>query len=199
MSAIKKPIQDAILEAARAEAKLPTRLRFSLRSMMLLTVVAAVVCALLFSFPPGVAAIVCMFLQPCLIAALFSGALFAKGEPRFFCLGAILPTVLNLTSNFFGGGGLGGYWSLMMIGQQFGRGTPGKQTFGHHIEQLWELWQKMGYPMALQLATFLLTALLCGLTAVLTRRYLLKQTVVPAMLAEGESDLSNQESSPLDE
>jgi len=190
VSAIKKPLQDAILEAAREEAESPTRLRFSLRSMMLLTVVVAVVCALLFSFPPGVAAIVCLLLRPCLIAMMLAGSIFAKGGPRFFCVGAILPTVLSMTGSIFGGGGVGtSYLSLMMLGQLYGGGNSAKvESLGDYLLKTWELFQKVGYPMFLQFLLFLLVSSLSGLAAVWTRRSLIKRTAVPAVLTEEESE-----------
>jgi len=185
MSAIKKPIQDAILEAARAEAELPTRLRFSLRSMMLLTAVVAVVCALLFSFPPGVAAIVCLLLRPCLLAAMLSGSIFAKGEPRCFCIGAILPAMLSTTGMIFGSG-IGSYLSLILMGEFMD--DIASESLGGYLLKVWEILQTTGYPMFLQFLFFLLTSLLCGLTAVWTRRYLIQRTAVPAVLAEEESE-----------
>lgn len=66
-------------------------MQFSLLEMMVLTTVLAILFAVMFALPPSVGAIVCLFLQPCILAACAVGAFYARDDLRAFCSGALVP------------------------------------------------------------------------------------------------------------
>ena len=82
-------------------------MKFSIRAILVLTAFVALLVAALVAFPPTVATVVLMLLNPMLCAALVAGAIYGREGLRAFCIGAA-PSVTMLTFLFA--------WFIVIIG-----------------------------------------------------------------------------------
>jgi len=186
-------IEKAFTEAEHTDHMPHIRMQFSMRAMLIFTAFFAVLCAILFAFPPVVAAVFSSVLHPCMTTALLTWAIFARGEIRLFCAGALIPTAFSLFHGRWGGG-IGNYWFTVILSQQLGRQASANDiTLGEYCIQMVTALGKFGYPMLMQMLTFWLLTACCGLTAVWTRRYLVKQSIPPTEAATAEAEASMSE------
>lgn len=154
------------------------QMRFSLLGMMVVTTVLAIVCALVFALPPSVGAIVCIFLQPCMIAAFVTGVILARDDLRSFCIGGLVPFAQSILP---GGAGMGNWsnWLTVMITQRsFNTGrrrTNSSDSVFEFIGNLYSMLENIGPALMLSMFVFSFASLCCGFTAVWVRRWIVKR------------------------
>lgn len=153
-------------------------LRFSLLGMLVLTTVLAVMCAILFAMPPSVGAIVCIFLQPCLLAACVVGALHSKDDMRAFCIGALVPFLQSILPGGTGMASWGSYLTMMISQRSFStarRRNSSNDSVFEFLGNIYSMLENIGPTIMLSMFVFCFASLCCGFTGVLVRRWIARR------------------------
>ena len=192
MTDAKRFIEQA-LEPKEPLSTLPwNHMRFSLQGLLLFMTLLAIASAVAFSFPPAVAAVICIMLQPCLVAAFISGALTAKDDVRVFCIGALVPVAQSIVAGVAGGGNWGYMFALMNSRQTLrGWNSAADQSVVEYLGQLSVVLGRIGRPMMINLLAFCMIALCSGYVAVWVRRFIQKRSTPPEPEASRDKE-SNQ-------
>lgn len=154
-------------------------MRFSLLGMMAVTTMLAVVCALVFALPPSIGAVVCIFLQPCVIAAFVIGTFAGTEDLRAFSIGGLVPFAQSVLP---GGAGMGNWsnWLTVMITQRSfnsGRRRPSSNdSVFEFIGNIFSMLENIGPALMLSMFVFLFASICCGFTAVFVRRWIAKRS-----------------------
>ncbi len=164
-----------------AEAPRPT-VRFSLMGMMVVMSVLAVICAVVFALPPSVGAILCIFLQPCLLAACVIGAFYARDDLRAFCVGALVPFAQSVLP---GGGGMSNwsnYLTVMLTQRSMStarRRNSTNESLFDFMGNIYNMLENIGPTLMLTMFVFVFASLSCGFTGMLVRRWITRRTTSP--------------------
>ena len=155
-------------------------MQFSLLGMMVLTTVLAVVCAVAFSLPSSVGAILVVLLQPCLIAGLIVGAFYGQDDLRAFCLGGLVPFVQSIIPGSAGMNNWSSYLTMLLTQRSFanvqGRARM-NQSVDAYYEQIVTVLDRIGPTLMLSIAAFIFASMCCGFTGVFVRRWIARRSV----------------------
>jgi hypothetical protein len=134
--------------------RIKNKMKFSIRALLAVTALIALLAAIYFVFPPIVAAISLMLLIPTLSSAIVSGAYYGTGDLRAFCIGVL--GVIVPAAGFFVG--------ILFLDVGFGLLDDPKLTNGD--------WEDISGFSKIFAALILLPSLPAGLTGVVVRRLL---------------------------
>jgi len=141
-------------------------MRFSIRTLLVLSTVLAVLCAALFSLPPFFAAAISFVLLGALPAGLASGIYYGSNNLRAFCGGALAPILPHSLFN----GLFIAPWFIVAEETNWWSLRSGEITALKAWEILYLHWNRIGHGQLATQVPVWIAALFCGLLAVAVRR-----------------------------